>query len=189
MLVRILTVLSICVLLITIVAWYVYKPVRIFLPSMAGVECVNENICIENPEQLEIAQNLYTNAKMHVQSTVTGFVKDPHFIFCESQSCFEGFGLSKASAQSFGTITTVVGPKGWKQHIIAHEMIHHVQNEQLGTVKFASLPTWFIEGMAYSFSQDPRDPLPEPWESHKKTFNKWYKTIDSSKLWQEASKL
>ena len=189
MAVRILIILGICVLLTPLAAWYIYKPVRIFWPSMAGVKCVHENICIENIEQIELAQNLYTDAKKQVQSTITDFANAPHFIFCTTQSCFEGFGFDKASAQSFGTITTVVGPKGWKRHIISHEMIHHIQNEQLGTAKFITLPSWFVEGMAYSLSQDPRESLSEPWESHRHTFDEWYKTIQHSRLWEEAKNL
>jgi len=160
--------------------------VRIFWPTMAGVECLHENICVEKPEQFEIAEQLYEDAKIFVQLNITDFV---HFIFCSTQSCFEGFGLGRSKAESFGTVTSVVGPNGWKHYAIVHEMIHHVQNEQLGTKKFVSLPRWFVEGMAYKLSEDPRELLSEPWESHRNEFTKWHKKIEPSKLWEEAKKL
>lgn len=174
---------------LSILSWFLYKPVRIFLPELAGVICINEQLCIENLNTAEQAQKLYRQAQAYVETNIIPFKQMPTFIFCATQSCFENFGFKKASAQSVGTIATVVGPNGWKQYIIEHEMIHHIQNEQLGSVKFISMPQWFVEGMAYSLSQDPRETLSEPWQSHKHTFEEWYRSIPNSELWNEAKKL
>ena len=178
-----------CCFFTLMAVWFFYKPVRVFFPELAGVICAQENICIEDLDKLEVAQTLYMSSLNDVQVTVSSFKAPPKFIFCETQSCFEGFGFHKASAQSVGTVATVVGPKGWKKHIVRHEMIHHIQNEQLGSIKFMSMPAWFNEGMAYSLSQDPRETLSEPWESYRKAFNEWYEKIDPDHLWEEAEKL
>lgn len=176
-------------LVIPIATWFLYKPVRVFFPELAGMKCVNKNICVENIQKLDVAENLYIKAENHVTSTLSTFKVPPKFIFCKTQKCFESFGFKKASAQGIGTVATVVGPNGWKSYIIEHEMIHHIQNEKLGSIKFASLPTWFVEGMAYSLSQDPRTNLSEPWESHRRTFKQWYKEINPASIWIEAAKL
>ena len=68
-------------------------------------------------------------------------------------------------------------------------MIHHIQNEKLGSIKFVLMPAWFTEGIAYSFSQDPREVLAEPWETYRHSFNEWYTAIDPEELWEEAEKL
>jgi len=184
-----LRVIIILVLSIPVVAWYFYKPVRVLFPEFAGVVCVQEHMCLESVDMIEIAEKLYVNSQDYVQATVSNFEHRPKFIFCETQSCFEGFGFSKASAQSIGKVAIVVGPNGWKQHIVQHEMIHYIQNEKLGTIKFLSMPAWFVEGMAYSLSQDPREVLSEPWESYRNTFNEWYQIVGPDNLWQEAKKL
>lgn len=184
-----LKILIILLLVSPLAICFIYKPSRVFLPEFAGVICLQENICIEDKDDFKAAENLYLQAKNYVQEHIAVFEQTPKIIFCSTQSCFEGFGFSKASAQSVGTVATVVGPNGWKKYIIEHEMTHHIQNEKLGTIKFISMPTWFVEGMAYSFSEDPRKTLAEPWNSHRIAFNKWYSTIEPGQLWQKAEKL
>jgi hypothetical protein len=186
---KIFTILVFIVLSIPLLSWVLYKPVRVFLPELAGVKCPEKKICIEDIGGLENAKSLYQKAKTYVEENISTFEQLPRYIFCETQSCFEKFGFHKASAQSMGTVATVVGPNGWKLYIIEHEMIHHIQNEKLGSLKVVSMPTWFVEGMAYSFSQDPRESLEEPWESHRKAFNEWYATIAADNFWKEAEKL
>ena len=69
-------------------------------------------------------------------------------------------------------------------------MIHHLQNEHLGFLKASFMaPEWFIEGMAYALSGDPRSKLSEPWESYRVRFRTWYAEIDKERLWLEASQL
>ena len=48
------------------------------------------------------------------------------------------------------------------------------------------MPAWFVEGMAYSLSQDPRDPLAEPFQGYRKAFRDWYATRSSRTLWSDA---
>lgn len=186
---RLVVVAGALIVVLCIALWVLYKPVRIFFPSLNGVECIHDNICIDQPAEFSEAESLYYQGVDYVRQNISDFKNEPKYIFCKSQQCLEKFGFKMASAQNIGTIGTVVGPKGWKKHIINHEMIHHIQYEKLGMVKFLSLPTWFVEGMAYSLSQDPRETLLEPWQTYKVKFNEWLCTIEVENLWEEAKKL
>ena len=71
-----------------------------------------------------------------------------------------------------------------------HELIHHLQNERLGSLRTWLLkPDWFREGMAYSLSEDPRQPLPEPLQSYRARFETWFKQVGRSNIWTEAEHL
>lgn len=70
-----------------------------------------------------------------------------------------------------------------------HELIHYLQGKGLGVLNLLFKPSWFIEGMAYGLSQDPRHKLAEPFQSYRAEFLSWYATIDKSKIWREAAKL
>ena len=47
-------------------------------------------------------------------------------------------------------------------------------------------PTWLIEGMAYSLSEDPRRPLTEPWEAYRQQFEVWAIQGPPEELWRRA---
>lgn len=69
-------------------------------------------------------------------------------------------------------------------------MIHHVQNERLGSLRVWTVsPEWFIEGMAYSLSEDPRPVLSEPWQHDRRQFEAWFRQVGKEHLWQEAANL
>ena len=173
--------------IIPLALWFFYKPVRTFFPVLVGMHCINKNICVENKQSYELSDKLYNEARSYLQLKIGSFESSPIFIFCETQLCFEKFGFKKASAQTLGTVATVVGPNGWKSYIVEHEMIHHIQKEKLGSFRFFSSPIWFIEGMAYSFSRDPRVNLEEPWQSYKTTFEQWYNKLQPEDIWEKAN--
>ena len=50
------------------------------------------------------------------------------------------------------------------------------------------LPEWLVEGMAYSLSADPRQPLSEPWEKHRTRFDAWLQKVGKDGLWSEVRK-
>jgi hypothetical protein len=72
---------------------------------------------------------------------------------------------------------------------VRHELIHYAQAERLGTLRLLFKPQWFVEGMAYALSQDPREPLTEPFESQRKRFRAWYAGVGKQGLWQAARDL
>ncbi|MBX3656168.1 MAG: hypothetical protein KF686_18475 [Ramlibacter sp.] len=179
-------------LLVTVVpalAWALVKPVRVVLPELAGVTCVSATICVDDLSQVPRAQALYSEAVAYVSGNVAPVDGDPRVIFCSTQACANGFGLGARSAVTLGTLATVVGPHAWKPYYVRHELIHYVQGRALGVVPLLLKPSWFVEGMAYGLSQDPRSPLAEPFESDRAKFFAWFKGVGKEKLWAEGAKL
>ncbi len=106
-----------------------------------------------------------------------------------SEGCFRSFGFDKASASTVGKSGIVLGPQGWTAYYVRHELIHHLQAERLGVLARWLGPEWFMEGMAYSLSEDPRRPLAGPWQGHRSKFEQWYRKVGKERLWDEARKL
>jgi len=69
-------------------------------------------------------------------------------------------------------------------------MIHHLQKERLRNIKaWLITPEWFMEGMAYSLSDDPRPTLAPSWQQYRSEFEAWYRQVGKERLWTEASRL
>ena len=151
------------------------------------------------PRQTSVSTNLHGCKKLSIlKDEAVSFVeaklgpmqKIPRVVFCSTQACAKTFGFTSNGAYNVGTVGMVVGPRGWKPYFVRHELIHHVQMEHIGTWHaWLFTPTWFLEGMAYSMSQDPRRPLPEPLEAYRTEFESWYTSINSESLWAAAAKL
>jgi hypothetical protein len=177
------------VLLTPIVVWLAYKPVRVIVPQWNGVSCVTDEICVEFPEKNEEAKALYRSALEFVNESVGKVQSHPKVTFCSSAKCFEAFGFrAPAKAKTVGLSGIVVGPAGWKNHILRHEIIHHLQSEQLGIIGQWRSPPWFKEGMAYSLSKDTRN-LTEPFKSYCEKFDNWYREVGKEQVWVAARKL
>lgn len=170
--------------------WVFIKPVRVIAPEWAGVSCVTEVICIDDPTRYAQASRLYQNAIQFVDASIGEIRHKPRVIFCATEACFQSFGLGKRAAATIGTLGIVVSPRAWEPHYVLHEMIHHLQKERLGILKtWVSTPEWFIEGMAYSLSADPRSVLAEPWQQYRSRFEAWYRQAGKQRLWAEAENL
>jgi len=176
-------------LCIPVAAWAFFKPVRVVAPELMGLSCISDIICTDDVSRYQEAATLYDEALHFVDSSVGSIEKKPRVIFCSSQACFQSFGLGKRSAATIGTFGIVISPRAWKPYYVRHEMIHHLQNEKLGMIKAWREPKWFIEGMAYSLSEDPRPKLSEPFEQYRSQFKDWYKEVGKKRLWTEASNL
>jgi hypothetical protein len=146
-------------------------------------------VCTDDPDRFDDAVRLYEDALRFVDATAGPIETPPRIVFCATQACFRAFGFERAAARAIGTSGIVVGPRGWQPHYLRHELIHHLQAERLGLRAMLFGPEWFIEGMAYALSDDPRPMLGEPWQEHRERFESWYREIDRDRLWQEASKL
>lgn len=169
-------------------AWMGVKPIRVLAPELVGVSCA-KHVCVEEPSLRQEAEQLY-EASHEVVAQLGHFKQPPQAIFCSTQRCFKSFGFERAAAKNIGTFGIVVGPRGWRPYYLQHEMIHHLQNERLGILRaWVMTPEWFMEGMAYSLSNDPRPELSEPWESYRLRFNEWYSQIEKDQLWQQAAQL
>jgi hypothetical protein len=184
---------SLAVAILTVVglpllAYAAFPPARRLLPALAGVECVGR-ICTDGPEHRHEAEQLYSDAIKFVHEKVGAIENPRQVIFCQLNGCASYFGLTKSKAQTTGPFGTVIGPEGWLPYIVRHELIHQLQNERLGEYRLRSGPDWFIEGMAYSMSDDPRADLGQPWQEYRDQFNRWYATSNKNQLWAEAVKI
>ncbi|MGC1509834.1 hypothetical protein [Ketobacter sp.] len=176
-------------LFLPVTCWAFIKPVRILAPEWNGLSCVTANICVEDKARFTKANELYVDALNYVNSKIDQIDRSPRVLFCKTEKCFRSFGFkSPAKAKAIGVFAIIVGPKGWKDYIIRHEIIHHLQTERLGTISQMAVDEWFTEGMAYSMSEDPRE-LNEKWSRDRKQFELWYASIERSELWEKAKKL
>jgi hypothetical protein len=174
---------------VPVAAWVLVKPVRVLAPALVGISCSQAPVCVEEPPQLKNANELYAAGTAFVSQSISPLAGSPRVIFCSSEACANAFGLGARAAVTLGTFGTIIGPRGWTPYYVRHELIHHLQCQRLGVLRRLWMPSWFVEGMAYSLSQDPRSPLAEPWESDRSHFNSWYANIAKDQLWQEANRL
>lgn len=179
----------ILLVIVPIAAWWLVKPVRVLAPGLHGLDCPAGPVCVEDPARFEMAQQLYSEGVAYLAQSVSPLAGEPFVIFCSSEACADWFGLGARSAVTLGSVGTVIGPRAWKPYYIRHELIHHLQVQRLGLVRRLLVPAWFVEGMAYLLSQDPRVPLAEPWESHRRRFAAWYGGVGKDRLWDEAGRL
>lgn len=180
--------MSFLVIVATLVAVLAFaRPLRVVaLPLVHGIQCPQPNICIDNLARLSDAQTLYQTGYKRAEVAVGAFQHAPRVVFCTTLACADEFGLGKRAAETLGTFGLVVAPRGWKSYYMAHEFIHYRQAESLGNLALVTKPKWFIEGMAYSMSDDPRYPLASPFEQWRAQFNVWHASISSRDIWVAA---
>ncbi len=176
-------------ILVPITAWMVVKPVRVIAPEMAGISCPSSSICLDDPSKYQEASTLYQDALAFVSDSIAPIKNAPRIVFCSSNACAQSFGLGARTAVTLGTFGIIIGPKAWASYYVRHEMIHHLQGERIGVITMLRKPAWFIEGMAYSLSQDPRLPLAEPFENYRTRFNEWFAVTSRKNIWDEVGKL
>lgn len=181
--------LIIGMLCLPVAAWAFVKPVRIAAPELMGISCINGTLCTDEVSRFEEAAKLYDEALLFVDTSVGSIENKPSVIFCSTDACFQSFGLGRRSGATIGTFGIVISPRAWKPYYVRHEMIHHLQNEKLGMLKAWREPQWFMEGMAYSLSKDPRAKLSEPFEQYRAKFENWYGQVGKERLWSEAHNL
>lgn len=170
-------------------AWAIVKPLRVVVPEWGGVTCASSTVCVDDLTMASEADALYEEAIAFVGEKISSVPGKPRVTFCASQACADYFGLGARSAVTVGTIGTVIGPRAWKAYYVRHELIHYLQARQLGAVQLLLKPSWFVEGMAYALSEDPRIPLAEPFEGYRREFLSWYKSVGSKKMWAEGGRL
>lgn len=181
--------LFVTLLCIPAATWAFFKPVRVVAPELAGLACISNTICMDDVARSQEAASLYDEALRFVDASVGLIEDEPRVIFCSSEACFQSFGLGKRSAATMGTFGIVISPRAWKSHYVRHEIIHHLQNEKLGLIRVWRMPEWFVEGMAYALSEDPRPILSEPFEQYRSQFDRWYEQVGQARLWIEARHL
>jgi hypothetical protein len=184
--------LRIAFLLLVVVplaAWFTVKLVRVIAPTVLGMDCTGESICVEDPDTRPQATALYNEALLFVGHAAGNLQGAPRVVFCSTRHCADQFGLGDRSAVTIGTAGTIIGPNAWKAYYVRHELIHHLQGQQLGVLRCILMPSWLIEGMAYSLSEDSRAQLAEPWQQYRDHFNKWLAEVGRENLWKAARDL
>ncbi len=179
----------IALLALPVAAWAFVKPARVLAPQLAGLTC-HGKVCVDDFSRLAEARGLYEDAVRYVGDNVGGLKVEPRAVFCSTKACSESFGFTSQNAYTVATVGVVISNRGWKPYFVRHELIHHLQNERLGSLRTWLLkPVWFREGMAYSLSRDPRRPLPGPLQGYRSEFETWFKRVGSARLWPEAESL
>lgn len=168
--------------LLIIAALIFFKPSRILIPEVNGVDCVTKILCLDDVSRLQQANELIAGSIAAVENSLGSLNNHPKFVFCSTQRCFEQFGFSRAAAHTIGRSGIVIGPNGWKPYYVKHEIIHHWQAENIGVIKMHFVDDWLIEGMAYALSDDPRKQLSQPWQAYRAAFMHWYSTVDRDNL-------
>ena len=175
-------IIGLFLLVAPIAAFAFVKPIKIIVPEVAGVVCVEKWLCIDDVSKFENASFLYERALKEVESKLTPINKKPKVVFCSTQSCFSKFGFKKEAAQSIGSFGVVVAPRGWQHHYIKHELIHQWQSEKFGSISIWLAPKWVTEGMAYALSDDPREILSEPFQGYREKYNKKFSLLEGHQL-------
>jgi len=167
----------------------------VIYPELVGLTCVDGFVCIDDITRIEEAKKLYKEAINFIESEVGLIASVPRAVFCSSKECSSSFGLyngsyGNAGAYNVGTFGFVISYRGWQPYYVRHELIHHLQNERLGSINaWFFKPDWFKEGMAYSLSKDPRHPLSEKLEEFRVKYELWAERYNSTQFWEEAVKL
>ena len=172
-------------------AFAFYKPSRVIAPSLGPVTCVSAEICIDDTGSIGQARRLYAEGLAIVEASLGAPERKPRAIFCTTRDCAKYFGDDVPAAFNVGTVGFVINPRGMTSYFVAHEMIHHVQNERLGSLSAWSKPVWWREGMAYSLSGDPRRPIPGDGtlERYRVRFERWSEGMDRSTVWAQSEAL
>jgi hypothetical protein len=181
---------AIVVHLVPVAAWAAFKPVRVLAPELLGLHCSAQNVCVDELSRLAEATALKNEAVAFVNQNVGIIQKVPRTVFCSTSQCSKAYGFTGQGAYNVATYGLVISPRGWHSYFVRHELIHHLQNERLGSLNaWFFKPNWLLEGMAYSLSEDPRHPLPEPLEGWRDRFEKWLPTVGKAGLWQAVEAL
>ena len=172
------------VVVVPVAAWVIVKPVRVLAPQWMNVTCDDlEAVCVDDASRQPEATQLYDEGIAFVASKVDAIHGRPRVVFCATQACADAFGLGDRSAVTLGTFGTVIGPRAWKPYYVRHELIHYLQAERIGVVPLLAKPSWWVEGMAYALSEDPREALVEPWQGHRAKFRQWMSVVGVDKMW------
>jgi hypothetical protein len=177
-------------LAVPLAAWAFFRPIRVLAPELAGVQCYSGDVCTDDPQRVSEALAFKFEAVQFVERKVGRVENVPRMIFCSTPACEKSFGFTGNASYNVGTNGLVVASRGWQNYFLRHELIHHIQGERLGAIRlWLFTPKWFIEGMAYSLSEDPRHPLQEPFEGFRSKYEGWASQIPSQALWSRAEEL
>jgi len=173
--------------MLPVVAWAMVKPLRVVAPELVGLSCTEDNICTDDLSRLNEARALLISSYKFVGDQLGDVQSRPRAVFCSTAECASKFGLVRSVAVNVASVGVIFSERAWKPYYVRHELIHQLQNERLGVVNaWLFKPSWFVEGMAYSRSEDPHRPLPEPFESYRRQYEVWEGQHQAADLWAAA---
>lgn len=152
---------------------------------MIGMTKITKNVYIDDTSKSNKAIDMVRSAIDELSDKGFTYKKLPNVLFCFHQKTFSLLGFKKSAARSIGTYSIVLGPRADEVFYLKHELIHQWQAINLDFNYVHDYSQWVVEGMAYYFSDDPRHPLDEPWETDRKTFGTWYRSIRNDDLLHE----
>ena len=89
---------TLLVVILTVSTFIFYKPSRVLIPEMNGVNCATKSICIDDISRLEEAEELIALAVIEIEEVLGQLKNYPKAVFCSTQECFEKFGFKHAAA-------------------------------------------------------------------------------------------
>jgi hypothetical protein len=185
---RVVCITAVGILLLTVIAYLVYRPLRSLVPELVGMTKISDNVYVDDVSKASDAIELANDSIKELAKDVIVIERPPRMLFCYREKTFRSFGFRESAARSIGGIAVVLSPRAIYGYFLKHELIHYWQSRNLGFLCERYYPQWIIEGMAYSMSNDPRHPLNEPWETYRRQFETWYKDIDENHLKEELRK-
>ena len=151
--------------------WFA-PPLRMVGANLFGMTC-SQSLCVETPDDLDVALALVTAAKADVSAQVGLQVPDLKIVMCRTADCYRRFGGGAERAMSYPYLGMIVAGRSWQDYIIRHELVHWLQFEHFGAFETMSLPLWLREGMAYELSGAPEWDVPTPFKPWIEQYRDW----------------
>ena len=180
--------LFVALLALPLTAWAFAKPVRLLLPELNGVTCL-DSVCVDDATRMSEAKALYESAHEHVSSKLTPIAGRPLMVFCSTAACYKSFGGGAERAITYPNFGSLIAPSSWAPHFARHELVHALQAKELGAVRMMLGPPWFREGMAYSVSDPPSHDMPRQFQGYRDQYESWAMGIETAEIWSAAGKL
>ncbi len=168
-------------------AWASFKPIRILAPGLNGVICYDA-VCIEEPAQLQRAQELQQQAIEQVAIKLVPLNEAPLTVFCSTRACYQSFGGGMERGATLFNLGVILPPESWVPHIVEHEYIHMLQSQELGLLGRERTPDWFKEGMPFLVSEPPAYDLPDYAKPLAAEYQAWERRVGRKNVWQAIGK-
>lgn len=166
-----------------VVAWALFKPIRILAPQLNGVSCVGA-ICVDRLSALPVARQLHADAMAAVAAKLRPLELPPRTVFCSTAACYRDFGGAGRGITVFH-LGVVIAPESWQSYLVEHEFIHMLQAQELGLRGRERTPAWFKEGMPFFVSAPPAFDLPDYARPLVEQYSEWEQRVGRDQVWAE----
>ncbi|MGB7337191.1 MAG: hypothetical protein WBD01_15500 [Salaquimonas sp.] len=132
-------------------------PQRALAPGLFGLTQIDQSTFIDATTKADEAKSLIIKANSTLKAFFGELKSSPKIVICTQESCFDRFGGGPRGI-TYGYDLIKIGPKGFNEMIITHELFHgelHKRMGRFGMVK-PKFPAWFNEGLATIISNDNR---------------------------------